>query len=45
MLEGYEITDEDRLFMKRYEEEMSLEEKVWWKNYIKVYPYQRRAVC
>jgi putative transposase len=45
MLEGYEITDEDRLFMKRYEEEMSLEEKVWWENYIKVYPYQRRAVC
>lgn len=42
-MEGIGITEEDRRFMKRYEDKMEPTERMWWDNYRRLYHIERRV--
>lgn len=41
-MEGISISDEERIFMMKYESKMEEGEKIWWENYRRLYHYERR---
>uniref|UniRef100_A0A7C4AJR9 Transposase-like Mu C-terminal domain-containing protein n=1 Tax=Thermodesulfovibrio aggregans TaxID=86166 RepID=A0A7C4AJR9_9BACT len=41
-MEGVELSEQEKLYMRKYEAKMEDGERMWWENYRRLYKYERR---